>query len=136
MIDIQVVVSPQELAAKLRRMAGLITPEVDADVKDMAYAARDLMKTYDAAPKPTYQRTGDMSRQTVARRGEQQAYWIVEMRAPYSGYVRGLPDGRPPAYMHRGRWREAVDIVKEATADGAKRVIAAIRRAKQKAGLG
>jgi hypothetical protein len=131
-IHVKVDVNLKGVSQKLRALGEVHIPqELDALTKEVAYGIRDEAKTYEASPAPTgrpvrwkserqrryvmgaisrgeiqvpYRRTGDMSRQTVAYRAGEG--WAVEMRQPYSHFVRGFRQ----TYQHaRAAIRRAIE---------------------------
>jgi hypothetical protein len=132
-IEVIATVDERGVPQKLRTYASLIGPELKDFQKAKVYAVRDEGKTYEAAPVPGYQRTGTMSRQTVAyQRNEYE--WVAEMRAPWSIFVRGSMT-RGQAWMHVGRWTSWAEIVRRHLTGIKRELIDMLQRAKQKAGL-
>lgn len=134
-LEVTTDVEETKIFQRLARFPGLVEKELDKQAKAEAFDIRDVAKTYDAAPKPSYSRTGHMSRQTVAFRNSGGNGWSAEMRAPYSIWVRGNASGEGQAFMHVGRWRTFKSIVRGAAVKRGKRISAAIKQAKRKAGL-
>ena len=133
-VSVEYTVRPSHIAKKLLRYAKLIEPEIDARTKGVAYGIRDEAKTYDAAPRPSYRRTGNMSRRTTALRVNRME-WRVEMRAPYSVYVRGRADGTGQAWMHVRRWKKFETIITKHRKGYLADIREGLAEAKQKAGL-
>lgn len=91
-------------------------------VRETATEIALTSSNYEAAPLPTYQRTGKMKASQFAQK-KGHALWEAGLGQDYSIWVRGNAKGERQAFMHVGRWRTFANIVTEKIAKMKKRAI-------------
>lgn len=127
-IEVSISPTPDDLSANLLRMSAAMGAEPQEAVQAGVIEAWRRLKTYEAPRVEGYQRTGEMSRQTVWQKTPHGA--AVEMRAAHSKWVRGSMT-RGQAWMHRGRWQTFRRIIRESL-QARQRVLDRIRKIRER----
>ena len=114
----------------LEKFKALIELEIDKVIYETGKDIHKMAKIYDAPPTDSYQRTGEMKKETRYRKVP--GGIKVGVYVPWAGYVRG-GFGRRQAWMHEGRWIHWVDITGEKIVMMRKRIKATLAKVKKEA---
>ena len=116
----------ERVRKKLRPLANLSREVLEPVVKDFAKVARRTLKSTKYPPKrpvQRYRRTGRLGNSwATQKRGT--ALWTVVNKQQYASFVVG----NNQAWMHKGRWWKAGQVVREISPSLRQRLQAALRK--------